>query len=76
MLLKIFLVIVVYAMICLYDLPALIRDRSWRELTAFCAFLLPALALSILQAVGIKLPFIIPAIYSALSPLLTWLGIN
>lgn len=76
MLLNIFLLILVFTAICLFQIPGLIQEKQWRDLIVFLALLVPALILSLLNAAGVKLPFIIPAIYSALTPLLTWLGLS
>lgn len=73
--LSVFLVIIAYVLICLYEVPDLIQDKSWRDLAGFTVFLLSALTLSLLLAAGVKLPLIIPTIYKALTPLLTWLEI-
>jgi hypothetical protein len=73
--LNVLLVVMAYTLICLYEVPGLIREKSWRDFASFTAFLLPALILSIILAAGVKLPLITPAIYKAFTPLLTWLGI-
>lgn len=71
---NVLLVIIVYTLICLYEVPDLIREKHWRDLAGFTGFLSLALTLSLLLAAGVKLPLIIPAIYKVLTPLLTWLG--
>ncbi|MGS0745007.1 hypothetical protein ACU70A_03485 [Syntrophomonas erecta subsp. sporosyntropha] len=72
--LNVFLVIIAYILICLFEVPGLIRDKYWRDLATFSVFLLSALILSLLMAAGIKLPLIDPILYKAFTPLLTWLG--
>ena len=72
--LNVFLVIIAYILICLFEVPGLIQDKHWQDLAIF-SILLAASVLSILLAAGLKLPLIIPMIYEAFTPLLTWLGI-
>lgn len=38
------------------ELPRIIRHRSWREAAAFLTLFLPALALGLLEALGLKPP--------------------
>lgn len=72
---NIFLVIIAYVLICLFEVPGLIRDKYWRDLATFSVFLLSAFILSLLMAAGVKLPLIDPMLYKAFTPLLEWLGV-
>lgn len=74
MLIKILGVMILYGTICLIEIPDLLNKKYVRELVIFLAFLLPAFILSLLIAVGIQLPRIIPAITSVFEPLIIWLG--
>lgn len=72
--LNVLLVVIAYTLICLYEVPGLVRDKSLGGLASFTAVLLLALILSIILAAGVKLPLITPGIYKAFTPFLTWLG--
>lgn len=52
----IFLLILVYSGIMLLEIPELIRNKYWRELSIFSLLLLFSFILSLLQAKGIELP--------------------
>lgn len=52
----IFLLIIVFIGIALFEVPGLIRKKYWRELTVFSIFLLLAFILSLLQTIGVKIP--------------------
>jgi hypothetical protein len=52
----IILLIIAFICIVLWEVPALIRGKKWRELTAFSLFLLLAFALSLLNTIGVKIP--------------------
>ncbi len=52
----IFLLILVFIGIGLLEVPALIRNKHWRELIAFSSFLLAAFVLSLLQTMGVMIP--------------------
>jgi hypothetical protein len=71
---NVFLVIIAYILIGLFEVPGLIRGKYWRDLAAFSVFLLSSLILSLLMATGVKLPLIVPMLYKAFTPLLKWLG--
>ncbi len=51
-----FLLIMVFIGIVLFEVPGLIRKRYWRELIAFSLFLLLAFTMTILQAIGVEIP--------------------
>lgn len=59
------LLLVSFALIALKDLIPLVRQRSKRGIAAFLLLFLPALALSILQAVGIEVPSALALLGSA-----------
>ncbi|HBN96404.1 MAG TPA: hypothetical protein DDZ66_08880 [Firmicutes bacterium] len=73
--LNVFLVIIAYILVGLFEAPGLIRNKYWRELSIVAVLLSSSLTLSLLLAMGVRLPMIIPVIYRAFVPLLTWLGI-
>lgn len=52
----IFLLILVFIVIGLIEVPVLIRNKHWRELIAFSFFLLVAFIMTLLQTLGVKLP--------------------
>lgn len=52
----IFLLILVYSGLMLFEVPELIRNKYWRELSIFSLLLLFSFVLSLLQAKGIELP--------------------
>lgn len=56
------LIVIAYAIICLIEVPPLVKKGYWRELFIFIAFLLPALTLSLLQGAEVDLPQIVPTI--------------
>ncbi|MDD2586910.1 MAG: hypothetical protein PHT79_12375 [Syntrophomonadaceae bacterium] len=63
------LIIIAYAIICLIEVPSLVKKGYWRELFIFIAFLLPALTLSLLQGAEVDLPQIVPAINTLMGEL-------
>ena len=74
MLVNILIVTAIYVAISIYEIPSLLDKKYKREVYIFLAFLLPAFILSLLYAIDIKIPRILPAITSLLQPLLNWLG--
>jgi hypothetical protein len=74
--LNVFLVIIAYILICLFEVPRLTRNKNRRDLAVFTTILFSSFILSLLMAAGVKLPMIIPMLYKAFIPLLTWLGIR
>lgn len=56
------LIIIAYAIICLIEIPQMVKNNYRRELIIFSIFLLPALVLSLLQGAGVDLPMITPAL--------------
>lgn len=45
-----------FLVMLLFDLPALLRERQWRELAIYLALWLPGLLMSSLLTIGFKLP--------------------
>ncbi len=52
----IFLLIIAFAGIALYEVPGLVRKKYWREFAVFSFFFLLAFVLALLQTVGVKIP--------------------
>jgi len=52
----IFLLTITFVAIGLFEAPALVRNKHWRELTVFLVFFLLAFTLALLQTVGVKIP--------------------
>ncbi|NBJ15499.1 MAG: hypothetical protein FNP40_07960 [Dehalobacter sp. 4CP] len=52
----IFLLTITFVAIGLFEVPALVRNKHWRELTVFSAFFVFAFILAILQAVDVNIP--------------------
>ncbi len=50
------LLILVFIIIALIEIPGLIRKKYWRELIVFSFFLLLVFIMTLLQIMGIKLP--------------------
>jgi hypothetical protein len=51
-----FLLILAFLGVALFEVPNLIRNKHWRELTFFSAFLAFAFLLSLLQILNVELP--------------------
>lgn len=45
-----------FAGIAFYEVPGLIRQKRWRELSAFAVLLTVGFVLSLLQTIGVKVP--------------------
>lgn len=52
----IILVVLAFALIASLQMPKLIKQKSWKELAAFCIFLGIAFVLNILLVTGVKIP--------------------
>jgi len=52
----VFLLVVTFGAIALYEVPGLVREKLWRELAAFTSVWLVAFSLSLLLMLGVKLP--------------------
>ena len=52
----IFLLIVTFICLILYEVPGLIRNKYWKELTVFSVLMLIAFIISLLQILRIELP--------------------
>jgi O-antigen/teichoic acid export membrane protein len=50
------LIILFYGIVALFQIPALIKKKHWRELMAFSFFLVLAFVLNLLQALDINIP--------------------
>ncbi|NLZ52991.1 MAG: hypothetical protein GX892_07580 [Thermoanaerobacteraceae bacterium] len=50
------LVIAIFIIIALLQVPGLIKQKLWRELTAFSVLLGIGFILSLLQVIGVKIP--------------------
>jgi len=50
------LMIVLFIGIILFEVPGLVKRKMWRELAAFSVYLGIGMALTIPQALGVKLP--------------------
>lgn len=51
-----FLLVLLFSGIALYQVPALIRKKRWRELISSSIILVIGFALCLFQVIGIKLP--------------------
>ncbi len=63
------LLIILFTGIILFEVPVLVKKKMWRELAAFSAYLLIGIALSIPQALGVKLPNPLKAIEALSRPI-------
>lgn len=52
----IFLLIVAYILISLLEIPHLVRQKYWRDLTYFIIFMAAAFIVPLLQVLGFKVP--------------------
>lgn len=50
------IVILIYVSIAFLQIPKLLRNKHWRELTAFLVFYVSAFILSVLYVLDVKLP--------------------
>lgn len=67
--------ILIYTLICLYEVPSLLKKEQQRDLVIFIAILVPAMTLSLLLGAGVNLPYILPAIDRVLRPILSAWGL-
>jgi hypothetical protein len=49
-------VILIFALIALFQIPGLVREKQWKEFAAFSFFYLAALVLSVLYALDVDIP--------------------
>jgi hypothetical protein len=61
---KVVLVILVFIVIALLDVPNLIKSKEWKELIVFSLFFIMGFSLAFLMAIGVKLPSPILAVQS------------
>ncbi|AHF09461.1 hypothetical protein DEHRE_04720 [Dehalobacter restrictus DSM 9455] len=52
----IFLLTIAFVAIGLFEIPALVRNKHWRELAVFSVFFVLAFILALLQAADVKIP--------------------
>jgi len=52
----IFLLTITFIAIGLFEVPALVKNKHWRELTVFSVFFVLAFVLALLQASDVKIP--------------------
>ncbi|KYH32944.1 hypothetical protein [Neomoorella mulderi] len=64
-----FILVVVYTIIFLLDVPPLVRRRAWRELLAFAVLSLMGLALGVPWSLGHKIFFPSEALIKFFEPL-------
>lgn len=50
------LLILAFTGVALFEVPALIQKKYWRELIVFSLFLLLAFVLALLQTIGVDIP--------------------
>lgn len=65
----IFLILLLFAGVVLMEVPGMVKKKMWRELVVFFIFLVLAMALSIPQVVGVKMPNPTKAIEALFKPL-------
>ena len=65
----IILVVLAFIGIILFEAPGLVKKKMWRELAAFSVYLWIGMALSIPQALGIKMPNPTKAIEALFKPI-------
>lgn len=66
---KILLLALLFISIILFEAPGLVKNKMWRELTAFSVYLFIGIALSIPLVLGIKLPNPSKAIEAVIKPI-------
>ncbi|WP_258359151.1 hypothetical protein [Moorella sulfitireducens (nom. illeg.)] len=64
-----FILVVVYTIIFILDVPPLVRRRAWRELLAFAVLSLMGLALGVPWSLGHKIFFPSEALIKLFEPL-------
>lgn len=69
----IFLAILVFLGIILFEAPILVKKKMWRELAAFAVYLGIGMALIIPQVLDVDLPRPAVAIETLFKPLVEWL---
>lgn len=52
----IFLLILVFTVLILYEVPGIIRNKQWRELVVYSALISLAFTVSLLQTLNVKIP--------------------
>ncbi|RJQ25665.1 MAG: hypothetical protein C4589_10780 [Peptococcaceae bacterium] len=69
----IFLAVLVFLGIILFEAPILVKKKMWRELAAFAVYLGVGMALIIPQVLDVDLPRPAAAIEALFKPLVEWL---
>jgi len=67
-------VVLVFLVIIALEVPGLVKEKMWRELTAFAVLLSFGMALSIPQALGLQLPSPNAPIELIFKPFAEWLA--
>ena len=70
------LLVAVFTVIALFEVPKILEKRLWRELLVFSILLLVGFTLSVLLALDVRLPSPVKGIRSLMSPILRLLGIH
>ena len=70
------LLIAVFAVIGLFEVPKMLRNGLWRELLVFIVLLILGFTLSVLIALDVPLPSPVKGIRSLMNPILRLLGIH
>jgi hypothetical protein len=65
----IILLVLVYIVIGLFQIPNLIKKKYWRDLAAFSCFIIAAFALSLLYSLDINIPSPFIAVHYVLDAL-------
>jgi hypothetical protein len=58
----VFLIVFVFIIVALLQIPVLIKKKYWRELIAFSVLYIVAFGLSMLYVLGVQIPSPMPAI--------------
>lgn len=70
---SIFLLIVIFGGIILFEVPGLVRQGYWRELIVFSLFLLLGFTLYLLRIIGVEFPSITAILIKWIKPLLSFI---
>ncbi len=70
---SIFLLVVVFGGVVLFEVPGLIRQEYWRELIVFSLFLSLGFTLYLLRIMGVEFPSITKVLIELIKPLLNFI---
>jgi|CZCA01.1.fsa_nt_gi hypothetical protein len=70
------LLVAVFTVIALFEVPKILEKGLWRELLVFSVLLLFGFTLSVLLALEVRLPSPVKGIRSLMNPILRLLGIH